>query len=168
MRNEFSKVFIKLTEKLDFYFHGKLTLAKIRCDIEKQKEDLIQDTALEVLLKLNNEKYNDYNLIALVWTKAEDVWHKFINNAIKKQVSTIPLDWLTEDKPGPDPENEKDQVEFVRILEESMDKELWNIMLMRSDGFKFKEIALHLKKNENAIKTKMSRMRISVINKWKQ
>jgi DNA-directed RNA polymerase specialized sigma24 family protein len=158
--DDFCKTFTELTERLDMFFHKKIRSAHINENIEEIKMDLLQSTALTVLEKLRQEKYNDYNLSALIWIKAQDVWYDYIVSREKASLSINTagedIDKITTDM---DPFAFFEQNHVIESLYSAVPTETWNVAIMHAEGTLYKEIADHFHTTEAAIKMKMSRLR---------
>lgn len=158
--DDFSKTFTGITERLDMFFHKKIRSAHINENIEEIKMELLQSTALAVLEKLRQEKYNDYNLSALIWIKAQDVWCEFIQS--KEKIDFLvntdgeELDMIAFDV---DPFVSFEQNHFLESLHATISGDVWNVALMHAEGCIYKEIADYFHTTEAAIKMKISRLR---------
>src|SRR5438132_12803516 len=92
MRGEsIALMFENLYERLDRFFHQRLKQAGVQSGIEFWKEELIQETFLAVLIKLQKDQYNDYSFTALVFLKANDVWVTHVR-AMRKHPPNEPID----------------------------------------------------------------------------
>jgi DNA-directed RNA polymerase specialized sigma24 family protein len=164
MRNEsFVLVFESLSERLDWFFHKRLKSAGVRFEIEFWKEELMQETALAVLNKLKNERYEDYSMTELIFIKAKDVWANHARTR-RKRLPSKPID---EESLNLRKEvllgiEQKDE---VKKLEEIADPESWSMFVMHSSGYNFKEIASHFRTTEGAVKMRVSRLKNKLTNK---
>ncbi|MEI9912258.1 MAG: hypothetical protein WDO71_22950 [Bacteroidota bacterium] len=118
---------------------------------------------MSVLVKLKRERYNDYNLIALIWVKAKDTWYEYMESMEKTAVFTYPseeeINMIAIDI---DPFAVFEQSHLLESLHESSDKASWDIAVMHADGYLYKDIADYFQITEGSIKMKMSRLRTKI------
>ena len=163
-QENFTEIFNKQLLKLNKFFHKKLRNAEMFDQLEANKEDLIQTTALAVLTKLLIEKYNDYHLVKLIWLKAEDCWTDFYNYNKKNKGLSEPL-CENEDHYGWHVTNIVPSLEAsdeINLLKGRCDSESWQMLMMKSQGFGYKEIANKFNSTEAAVKMKLSRLRLEL------
>jgi DNA-directed RNA polymerase specialized sigma24 family protein len=160
---DFTKQFAEFVEPLDLFFHKKLRGSKIKYGIEDKKNELIQNTALEVLLKLNNEKYNDYSFDALIWIKANDVWLNYISSQKKESFIHVQSEELKELSISNDSFKQFEQANLIQFLKSKVDKFSWKIIVMRADGFQYKDIAKHFHKTEGSVKMQIFRLKSKIV-----
>lgn len=158
---EFSDQFANEVEPLDYFFHRKIKGARITDDIEALKQDLTQDTALAVLMKLQNENYNDYSIKALIWIKAKDVWRAYLRSLRTQIQVTMPVE---EVQPGvlvSDPQSQYEQRNQLDAIRPASGKELqaWQMLILHEGGYPYKEIAEMFHSTESAVKVAVYRFR---------
>ncbi len=123
------------------------------------KQDLIQDTALAILTKLRDEKYNDYSIKALIWIKAQDVWRQY-RRSLRTQV---PVAMSIEDL-QPATLVSDSQTKYDNLLESIRPvsgNELagWQMLVLHMGGYRYKEIAEMFHSTESVVKEAVYRFR---------
>lgn len=89
--SDFLDQFTAQRAKLEHFFYFRLRSAGME-HIEELKNDLINLTGLETLEIVRSNSYLNYNIEALIFTKAKNVWSSFIKDQkrIKGKSSGIP------------------------------------------------------------------------------
>jgi len=153
----FGPQFMEQLEKLELYFYGKLKAAKIQVGIEELAEDLAQDTALAVLKKLQQEKYNDYNLVALIWIKAKDVWMEYASSMKSLPPSSLPVENTAHSKEDFLPLYE--QLDWLASIQGKAGVLNWDMLVMYMEGYPYKDIAAICNLSEAAVKMAIWRLK---------
>jgi|GEM_PF-2354708 len=160
--NDFTGVFETEVEQLDMYFHKALSKARLFTNFEDRKNELIQQTAFQVLLKLQKEKYNDYGLKSLIWLKAPDVWKNYIKSNTRKTKTTRVLDEEKDECAAPVPVENLEKHDFEKLINFPVPQDVWDVLVLQSKGYKYHEIASELKKSAGAMKTTVSSLKTTV------
>lgn len=161
---DFTKQFTELLERLDMFFHNKLKKAKLKQGIEETKNDLIQETALAVINKLKIEKYNDYSLPALIWTKAGDVWKRFASSQLKKMQSQISVEIFPEQCIDQNYVLRFEITNLINVLKSKTPKAAWEMLVLHViDGYSYKEIAKQMEISEHAVKMQIFRLKKKLV-----
>jgi len=159
--DDFGEQFEDQMEALDYYFHRKVRGARIADDIEVLKQDLIQDTALAVLTKLQNEKYNDYNINALIWTKAKDVWISYRRSLRKALPIAMQVEEIQPPLKAHDLQLQYENADFLSSIRAAGGEDLlsWRMLVLHIGGYQYKEIAEVFHSTEAAVKVAVNRFR---------
>jgi hypothetical protein len=155
----FTIIFIKLIPKLDKYFHVCLTNAGFKGDKRATKRYLIYLTGLQAYLNSQKKKLENYDIEALIWLKARNVWAEF--KIPPKKDRYCELEEETYAMPGREP-GILDQIiarQEIARLRPHIDDKTWEILLLLADGNTYKEIGSLLNENESKVKMQVFRMR---------
>jgi DNA-directed RNA polymerase specialized sigma24 family protein len=157
-------VFDGQLEKLDGYFHNKIRKAKVHDDIELLKEDLIQDTFAALWLKVKDEHYDEFDLLALIWLKAKDIWQRFIK---KKRIDILdtPIESLPERSTSIDPLIILERKDLLAAMQSRCGTpETWEMMSYHhADGFIYTEIAKFFDMKKGTVKMRVGRLKADII-----
>ncbi len=156
-KEAFTKLILK--EKAKLY-----KIAKARLKNEADIEEVIQETMLNLFIKLPKLKDN---------TKF-DIWlYKIVRNKCnekyrKNRISFVSLEWLENQKIYNDDTKLEDKLDYEKILEKFSHQDQMILLLYYSNGYTTKQIAEILGKNENTIKTKLRRMKEKIRKDWER
>jgi len=163
-KDKVEEVFKGELEKLDRYFHNMIRKNRVRDDIEELKKDLLQDTFLAVTVKLQSGKYEDYDIIALIWLKAEDTWNRFACKTGRIRISRKPVNEHPEPDSGIDNRVLVERNNLLATLKEKFGtQEIWDMMTLHADGLTFEEIADQFQLKTGTVKMKVYRLRNQII-----
>jgi len=161
MSNEtFATHFSKHAEKLDLFFHRKLKEARLTQNIEDVKLELTQRTAVAVLEKLQQDRYGDYHLGALIWIKAADTWKRYVRAPRGKGPKILPTEPSIELAAADHFIEVYEMADWLHSLRTNLGDKQWKMLMMHLEGFGYKDIAQTCDMKENAVRVTIHRLKI--------
>jgi DNA-directed RNA polymerase specialized sigma24 family protein len=147
-----------LTFRLQKFFHMKITKARLKVVRKDLIDHLCQETALAVLEKLKIEKYESFNISALIILKAGDVWSEYVSST-KAKPPNEPMEYLENIPVNRESVLRFENADLLNNYHQKSNDLSWKMLVMHTEGYNYKEIANYFNTTEPSVKMRISRLK---------
>ncbi|HVU97771.1 MAG TPA: hypothetical protein VHE34_21250 [Puia sp.] len=162
-KEEFIQAFGQMHPKLEYFFRRKLQYTF------EQKHmivaDLMQETALRVLLKLRTEHYSHYPVESIIWFTAKSILYDWRNK--NERQHRLTLEYRPDETIVQSFAEAYEAADLMQVIKRSGETG-FKICLLHAKGYTFKEMVPIFEMTESSLRMRVQRFRKQLSNGMKK